>query len=654
VDRQSRNSAFHASLDEPWEGGGAAMLRRSQETGAPLVNMQMQPRHGRTGKTVAKSVGELESSAGLGHVQGAGLATGRVSRRMREFQEKGQVNYRHPVTGAERAGVITPSVRSQILAEGEDTYREHDLTPGHASVWAPEHVEDAEVRQAGLPPLRSSSRAGFMPGLGSVAMHRQEARAHQTRAEGLADSIGGLKSQLGNAQRRQKAAAARGDTAGAQAHGDIVKGLQGQMKGVQAEHGAAMKLVDHHMSTASTIANQKMTALKLLKSESTLDTSGHPSFGAAALATHKSYFDPETKEEFYPHASQAQLGMVAEGGRIEQTPATNVTAMGSAQRRWRNVDEETEVVSHPNLILAETFAGHVSDLKESGELDKLEKSTRRTARKDILAKRTAQSQHKHELDVAAERESEGPRPIKTAITPEHIEEHVQNTLAQHITSTYRTPAPLMGLADTHGRQMAKLLMAKSPEQMADVWATTDKDKRPTFALALAASHPNRSVRRQSAQAMTVDTHRAKELGIEYNRILGTTNARQGTQPGLAVTARQELPHQPGKSVQPGYAAAAMYGTRSALQMSAANFRGEGASTAAITPRYAQENPWGLFAAENMGDIQRAKADKRAGGVGQVRAKASGYYTEQAKVAHAAQEAHRQLHPRQFTDEDLFA
>jgi len=631
--REDRNAAFHSALAEPWEGAGAAKLKSATERGVPFVNMQMQPRHGMTGKTVHKTVGAMLEASGQSHTVGAGLATGRVGHVLRD-----------------RPQDVRPSMRAQMLSDNPETYRPHDVAPGMKMLDHPEHIEDMEVRAAGLPPLRSTSRAGFMPGLGSVAMHKQEARAHEARLAPELDTLNDLTGQHKLASRRQKAALDRGDKVAAKEHGATVKALAGQIKTHQSEVVAPIqKLIEHHNKTADQIVQNKVAAIKLVKGASHLPETA--AFGAQGLEEHKRYFDPTVKEEFYPHASQEQLGMVAEGGGVSKTQATNATAMGSAQRRWRNKDEDTGIVTHPNLILAETFAAHHQALASSGKLAEVEHAARQTAPQDILAMRQKSSEHEHELAVAAGRPSNGPKPYKTEVTPAQIENHVADTVAQHVASTYKAPAPLMGLAETHGRDMARLLSAKTPEEMSDVWTRTDSDKRPTFALALAAAHPNQSVRRQSAQAMTVDTHRAKELDLDYNDVLGTG-------PGMHVSAKQEIPHQPGKQAQPAYNYMAMLGSRSALQMTAKNFK-PGVSGEAVTPRYAQENPWGLFAAENMADVAKARAAKKAGGSRTIRGSAAGYYTEQAQEAATRTEEFHKTNPEvkrkkfENLDEDLF-
>jgi hypothetical protein len=628
--REDRNAAFHAAFDEPWEGAGAAKLRSATERGTPLMNMQMQPRHGMTGATVHKTVGAMLEASGQSHTVGAGLATGRVGHVLRDTPQN-----------------VRPSMRALMLSDNPETYREHDVSPGMKMADHPEHIEDMEVRQAGLPPLRSTSRAGFMPGLGSVAMHKQEARAHEARLAPELDTLNDLTMQHKLASRRKSSALARGDKVAAKEHGAAVKDLAGQIRTHQNEVVAPIqKLVTQHHKAADDIVAKKVGAINLVKGASKMPET--EAFTAQGLEAHKQYFDPTVKEEFYPEASQHQLGMVGEGAGVSKTEATNVTAMASAQRRWRNKDADSGVVTHPNLILAETFAAHHQALQSSGKLAEVEHAARQTAEKDILAMREKSSAHQHDLALAAGRESYGPKPIKTEVTPAHIEQHVADTVAQHVASTYKAPAPLMGLAETHGRDMARLLSAKTPEEMSDVWAKTDSDKRPTFALALAAKHPNRSVRRQSAQAMTVDTHRAKELELDYNEVLGTG-------PGMHSTAKQEIPHQPGRQVQPAYNAMAMMGSRAALQMTAKNFK-PGVGGEAVTPRYAQENPWGLFAAENMGDVAKARAVKKAGGSRTIRGSAAGYYTEQAKEAVSRTEEFHRANPevrrRKFSDEGL--
>lgn len=618
MDRQSRNDHFHAGLDEPWEGAGASMLKHAQEKGRPFVNMQMQPRHGMTGKSVPKTVGEGERDRGLGHVQGSGLATGRVSKRLRAQSEGGDF-------------VVRPSMRHQILADNEDTVREHDMAPGMKSVWAPQHIEDVEVRAAGLPPLRATSRGGFLSGFGSVAMHKQEARAHAARLEPL-------KRDHRSASRRLAAAVGRGDTAAMVTHAATQDSLGSQIEDTQG-------LVDHHNQAAHEIAQRKVGALKMLKERSDLDTTGHPSWGAAAMAAHHELFDPETKEEFYPIASQHQLQDVADVGGATHVQATNVTGMTSAQRSWRRRDPDTGEVSHPNLAMAAHIAGHYNGLAQSGQLDKAEQAIRSTAESDIVAGRAKTMAAKDEKSPL---KTGQPRAVNTEVLPEHIEQHVHERLVHHVANTLPAPGGVMPPSQAHARQAAQLLMAKTPEEMSDVWSQTDSDKRPTFALALAATHPSRSVRRQSLQAVTADTHYSKMAGVDYHEVLGTG-------PGMHTTARQEIPHQPGKSIQPAYNVLAMLGSRMAMRTTAQNFK-PGGSGQSISPRYAQENPWGLFASENMQDVAAARRAKAAGGTGQIRGRASGYYTSQggdeAVRSFKAPKAATPLNGKQFTDEEL--
>lgn len=613
MSRDSRNSAFHELLDEPWEGAGKAMLAHAQERGVPLFNMQMQPRHGVSGKSVPKTVGELESARGQGHVVGSGLATGRVSKRLRTQSEGGDF-------------VVRPSMRAHMLGDTEDTAREHDFSPGKKMVVAPEHIEDMEVRQAGLPPLRSTSRGGFMPGLGSVAMHKQEARVHE-------DRLVGLKRDHRAATRRLKTAVASGNAPAIAEHGNTVGTLTNQIK-------ESKGLAEHHHGEARKIADAKIEALTMMKGRSGLRGEN---FSGNVMASHAEHFDPGTEEEFYPVASQHQLRDVADVGGVTQTQATNLTAMTSAQRQWRRVNAAGEV-SHPNLAIAAHIATHFTGLHNSGQLAAAEQTFRATAQDDIIAgRREATAQ----LDAKRPRK-DGPRSYSTEITPDDVEKHVKGRLVDHVARNIPTPGGgMMPPSQSHLRQAAKLLLAKSPQEMADVWSETDADKRPTFALALAAAHPNQSVRRQSLQAVTVDTHHSKMADVDYHDVLGTG-------PGMHSSARQEIPHQPGRQVQPAYNVLAMLGSRMALRETAKNVK---VGERAVSPRYAQENPWGLFAAENMGDVAAARKAKAAGGSRVIRKRASGYYRGQGGDEDVRSFKVPTAHPmagRQFTDEELFS
>lgn len=617
MDRESRNNAFHSSLNEPWEGAGEAMLKHAQEKRLPFINMQMQPKHGMTGKSLpGKTVGEMEARSGQAHIEGSGLATGRVSKRLREQQQGGNF-------------VVRPSIRSQLLADTEDTFREHDMAPGMSHLVAPEHIEDMEVRQAGLPPLRATSRAGFMSGLGSVAAHKQEARAFEAR-------LPGLQQEHRNAKRRLASATVRGDNDAIAQHQGRLDELAGQIKETQG-------FADHHNQAAHEIAQRKVGALQMLKDRSTLDLTGHPSWGAAAMAAHREMFDPETKEEFYPIASQHQLADVAEASGTSHIQATNVTGMLSAQRAWRRRDPETDEVSHPNLAMAHHISSHFNSLLHSGQLDEAERNIRAGADQAILAKRSSEMA---KIDEKTPLKSGAPRPISTEITDADREAHVHDALVDHVARTLPSPSGgVMPPSHVHARQAAGLLLARTPEEMADEWAKSDHDKRPTFALALAATHANRSVRRQSMQAVTADTHYAKMAGVNYKEVLGTGA-------GMHVTGRQEIPHQLGKSVQPAYNVLAMLGSRMALRETAQRLK---AGMPGVSPRYAQENPWGLFAAENMADVAAARRNKAAGGTGQVRERSSGYYRAQGGDEELRSFKTQKRHPmagRQFTDEEL--
>lgn len=579
------------AFGDPWKGAGAAHLRSTQERGVPFLNMQAQPKFG-TGKPPAKSAGELLERSGQSHVVGSGLATGRVGYRLRAqmagedpVRPSGKPLVLDPEkTAAKGTESVRPSIRSKILASDPTTARGHDLDVGRRMIVHPEVIEDAEVRQAGLPPLRATSRAGYMPGLGSIARHQGEVRAMQPGHEALQNEMGALKRQAGNAQRRQRAAAKRGDVTAAQSHEKTAKELQRNMRSKSKEVAGVEKEIGKRRSRISQIAGHKQHAHDIVAKQSDLDLSGEPSYGAALQKSHKAHFDPTVKEEFYPVASQYQTAEVAQRSGRTQTEAINVTGMTSAQRQWRKRNTKTGEVTHPNMQVAEAFGSHTSEMQRQGVTDPAEISQR-----------------------------------------------------------FQTPKGLMGLAKSHGRQAARILTAEQPEQVADVWAETGADKRPTFTLGLAAGHPNQSVRRQSVQAATIDTHASKEAGVDYSKVLGTTNINaedpaKRTMSGLSVTSAGEVPHQTAASVQPAYSMLAMHRQRAAFSMTAKELEARRQAQSAgtereqgpiVSPRYGQENPWGLFAAENMQDVARARAVKKAGGSRVIRQRAGDYYREQA-------------------------
>jgi len=600
VDPSENLANFSTTKPGDVVGGGDPVVSQTGET--------------RQTAPAAVSIGRLTNNEiNTDDIDSSGMSLGA------RMAQRGQVYFPGAGRGTGRISPRIPhrlSIRDQILESNPETAIGIDINQG--MLFHPDYIDELETKAAGAPPLRESSKGGIVPTVGSVSLAHQEldeaagriaedqgarvAKAEKTRASHEKKPTATSEAKMLEAA--EKAEAPSQEELNLRGMGGAIRDAKiKSLKTVQDLFRAGPAYVEPKQSKPTEknpnprpVSQKKIDAakeshrLQQITHEQKLRELVGPEVGPVNrndifLHAHgrqllASAFDPDIDPTFYPGSSQEQMRDVASEEAVHPMSVRSVVGTTSAQRSWRKTigaGTEDERTNYPNLDASEASINKVQDVA---------------------------------------------RDYPDRSDPAFIESAGN--------ATRGTKGVSGGLTALHGRNTAKILRGElpsgefDPSAIVDFWNESDSDKQPTFTLGLAAnaagdvdlqgrvSKPNKGLARSSAQAMTVDTHQVRPMGITYDSVLGTG-------PGMHTRAFQMPGNQPGKSTQPHYGTIANIGTAATHLIAQRMINSDGSwmrksspdaeptANPLPTPRDVQENLWGSYAADVAGDIAAAKA-----------------------------------------------
>jgi len=606
-------------------GGGGKEVTDDYGNVVPGVStLRSQTGEVRQTAPTATSIGRLTNSEiNTDEIDDTGMSLGA------RMAARGQVYFPGAGRGTGRISPRIPhrlSMRDQILESNPETAIGMGTTQG--MLFHPDYIDELEIKAAGAPPLRESSKGGIVPTVGSVSLAHQELdeaagrisedqgarveKAAKAKAAHKKNPTASSKSKMQKANKEAKALSE--EELNIRGMGGAIRDAKiKSLQTVQDLFRAGPQYIEPTQKPA-TAANpnprpvtendiakaQETHRLRQITHEQKLRELVGPEIGPVNrkdvfLQAHgrellTQAFDPEIEPTFYPGSSQEQMRDVAREEGVHPMSVRSVVGATSAQRSWRKTvgaGQEHEHTVYPNLDAAEASINKVQ-----------------------------------------------------AIASDYPDRSDEGFIEASARATAGTKGVSGGLQGLHGKSTARILRGElasgqfDPSAIEEYWSGVDRDKQATFTLALAAnaagdedlqgrvSKPNKGLARSSAQAMTVDTHQVRPMGFSYEQALGTGE-------GMHSRAFGMLGNQPGTSAQPHYGTIANIGTAATHKIAQRMYDkdhawlryspDEDAGGNIIpfphnptinplpTPRDVQENLWGSYAADVAGDIAAARS-----------------------------------------------